>query len=515
MSATKEWDGKFELFTEYTEDESTALGTEPAFKDELNLAEFPIAALTDRVPDGQTTLVFEDRLDQRDGLPIVRRLTIMAPSKHGLPAAMDDEVIVGLIQLTKRRNNFTDPKVQFSRYELIDLLGWPQTGPSYRRIEEALHRWVGVVLVYENAWWDNQAKSWVDESFHILENVSLYDRERRKLSGKTAKASSGSRRTKKTGVEGDPLPLSSFRWNEVIFRSFQSGNLKQLDLDFYLQLRLPTTKRMFRFLDKRFYRRDRIDFDLKTLACEHIGMSRSYAPTELKRRLKPALDELEALGFLEPLSLEERYSWVSKGNWRILLIRGQRGREAPAKTPREEKAELIESLRTRGVSAKVAAELVEGHPASRVRTKIEVFDWLLKNEDKRIGKNPAGYLVSSIRSDYATPTDYAGSKPAPTPSKAAERARAAEADRQRRAAAKAEADAAKAREATLRTRWEALSDDDRESITNLIKSENPGLRRWKAMLEPLCLAELERRLAGGPIREPAQKLLFSETKTLG
>ena len=78
------------------------------YKDELNLAEFPIAALTDRVPDGQTTLVFEDQLDQKDGPPIIRRLTIMAPHKHGLPTAMDDEVMVGLIQLTKRRNNFTD-----------------------------------------------------------------------------------------------------------------------------------------------------------------------------------------------------------------------------------------------------------------------------------------------------------------------------------------------------------------------------------------------------------------------
>ena len=104
----------------------------------------------------------------------------MAPSKHGLPTAVDDEVMVGLIQLTKRRNNYTDPKVSFSRYELIELLGWPQNGQSYQRIEEALHRWVGVVLMYENAWWDNSAKSWVDENFHILENVSLYDRERRR-----------------------------------------------------------------------------------------------------------------------------------------------------------------------------------------------------------------------------------------------------------------------------------------------------------------------------------------------
>ena len=265
--------------------EPAVVAADPGYKDELNLAEFPIAALTDRVPDGQLSLVFEDILEQRDGPPIVRRLTIMGTHKHGLPTATDDEVMVGLIQLTKRRNNFTDGKVAFSRYELIELLGWAQSGQSYQRIEEALHRWVGVVLMYENAWWDNAAKSWVDENFHILDNVTLYDRERRRpLSSKKNGGRKGTDR-----AEVAPLPLSSFRWNEVVFRSFQSGNLKQLDLDFYLSLRLPTTKRLFRFLDKRFYRRERVDFDLKTLACEHIGMTKSYKPTELKRRLQPAL----------------------------------------------------------------------------------------------------------------------------------------------------------------------------------------------------------------------------------
>ena len=164
----------------------------------------------------------------------------------------------------------------------------------------------------------------------MLDNVTLYDRERRKP-GKPAKGAKSSppKRARKVGAEGDPLPLSSFKWNEVIFQSFQSGNLKQLDLDFYLKLRLPTTKRMFRFLDKRFYRRNQLDFDLRTLACEHIGLSRSYAPTELKRRLRPALDELEGLGFLEPLDADERYSWVSRGSWRIILIRGQAAQGEP------------------------------------------------------------------------------------------------------------------------------------------------------------------------------------------
>jgi hypothetical protein len=487
-------------------EESTSTA-DAGWKDELNLAEFPIAALTDRIPDGQTTLVFEDRLEGRDSAPIVRRLTIMGTHKHGLPTSLDDEVLVGLIQLTKRRSNFTDAKVQFSRYELIELLGWPQSGQSYRRIEEALHRWVGVVLMYENAWWDNLAKSWVDEQFHVLDNVTLYDRERWRTSARYGKAGKGERAGSK--VDKPPLPLSSFRWNEVIFQSFQSGNLKQLDLEFYLKLRLPTTKRMYRFLDKRFYRRSRLDFDLRTLACEHIGLSRSYAPTELKRRLKPALDELERLGFLEPLSPEERYSYVKRGTWRIILIRGCNAAAATKAEETQEPAELIEALKARGVTARTAKELVEGHPGPRVLAKIEVFDWLIRNEDKRVGKNPAGYLVASIRSDYQAPGDY--QSPPAVARIAHEQAKRADLESQRKAQAAAQAQHDKSREATLRSTWEQLDQADRDAILTDVKARNPGLSRWKNMLEPLCLAALESRLQNGRVGS-TQSLLFPDAE---
>jgi hypothetical protein len=502
--------GEREAFTSASEEYSSS--PDPGWKDELNLAEFPIAALADRVPNGQRTLVFEDRFEQRDNAPIVRRLTIMGTHKHGLPTSLDDEVLVGLIQLTKRRSNFTDARVQFSRYELIELLGWPQSGQSYRRIEEALHRWVGVVLMYENAWWDNEAKSWVDEQFHVLDNVTLYDRERWRTSrpGKFG-------RIEKAGVKADraPLPLSSFRWNEVIFRSFQSGNLKQLDLEFYLKLRLPTTKRMYRFLDKRFYRRSRLDFDLRTLACEHIGLSRSYAPTELKRRLKPALEELEQLGFLEPLPPEERYTFVKRGCWRILLIRGCRLQlDFQSATPPgdRELIETVEALKLRGVSGKAAQELVETHSSNRIRAKIEVFDWLMRKEDKRIGKNPAGYLVASIRFDYQAPGDYrsqlfsSGVGPVAVLGPSVQAIQRGKED--------VEAQREKAREAKLRAAWEQLPDVEREAILAIVKAENPGLGRWKNILEPLCLSILEARMNEIPV-EINQSLFLSDREQTG
>ena len=156
------------------------------------------------------------------------------------------------------------------------------------------------------------------------------------------------------------------------------------------------------------------------------------------------------------------------------------------------------------MTAKTAAELVETHPAGRIQTKLEVFDWLLKNEDKRVAKNPAGYLVASIRADYEPPGDF---QTAETKAQAQQAERAAEQVKQQdQERARAEEDEAKAREAALRAAWDRLPESDRDAITATVKAANPGLSRWKKMLEPLCLAALETRLKD---RKESQRTLFA------
>jgi len=134
-------------------------------RDEMNLAEFPLATLADRAPRGCKTLVYEDRIwDRGQGQYRVRRLTISASDKYGLPTALDDEVILGLVQISKAAG-FVERRVRFSRYQLIHLLGWRDEGRSYRRLRQSLKRWLGVTLYYENAWWDKERKRWVDAVF--------------------------------------------------------------------------------------------------------------------------------------------------------------------------------------------------------------------------------------------------------------------------------------------------------------------------------------------------------------
>ena len=53
-----------------------------------------------------------------------------------------------------------------------------------------------------------------------------------------------------------------------------------------------------------------------------------------------------------------------------------------------------------------AAELVRQHPADRIEAKLEVFDWLAEKQDKRVSKNPGGYLAESIRKSYVPPKGF-------------------------------------------------------------------------------------------------------------
>ena len=133
-------------------------------RDEMNLAEFPIALLADRVPEGQKTLYFEDGHG---------RLTVTGSDAYGLPTAADTDVIVALIYLTKLRKNFSDVKVNFSRYELIKLLNWPDEGKSYKRLDNRFNRWTAYCWYMINAGGTIRLKKYVSAKMHILESVDI------------------------------------------------------------------------------------------------------------------------------------------------------------------------------------------------------------------------------------------------------------------------------------------------------------------------------------------------------
>jgi hypothetical protein len=361
-------------------------------------------------------------------------------------------VIVVLLYLTKQSNDFRDVKVYFSRYELINLLGWPDEGWSYKRLDESLARWGGVWLIYDGCWWNNRLKCFTDIKMHIIDTVELITNDIRKKARHAGQSE---------------LPLSWFRWNKEFIESCQADNLRQLDLDTYFSLKSPVAKRLYRFLGKRFYRQDDWTFDLHEIAFERVGLSRSYADAgKIKEKLQPALDELEAIGFLRPFSRDERYSRIDRGRWTIRLVRHSPtptksakqppaihaqqepvAPEQPALPPAEpEPSPLVAALVQRGMTRATAEELARQHP-DRIERQIEHYDWWMEKKPGKITE-PGAYLADAIKKDYAAPKGFVNR---------ADRERQAEAARQRQ---QAEAEASRRKqqeEASERKEWQAIN----------------------------------------------------------
>jgi hypothetical protein len=363
------------------------------YRDELNFAEFPIASVSDTIAAGQKTLEFTDEIfDPSTGKPVTRTLVITAADKFGLPTALDDEVLLGMMQLSCDQG-FSDRKVHFSRYELIKLLGWRDESKSYKRIEDSLNRWTGVTLQYRKAWWSKEEQCWVNETFHVIDSVTVYDRERIQRRRQMAKGS-------------PEKALSSFVWNETVFQSFKAGYIKSLDFDFFKSLNSAISKRMFRFLDKRFYHKPRWEFDLRTFACEHVGLSKNYSNSELKRKLAPAIRELEDRGFLAKLSDAERFTQVRVGEWRAVFVKATR-KVTVISSGDAEADLLVRDLVARGITERSAKKLLAHHAREKVAEKVRLFDWMKKRGGEGAIRNRAGWLYAAIVNDYAVPEEVA------------------------------------------------------------------------------------------------------------
>ena len=343
-------------------------------RDEMNLVELPLSSIADRYLDGRKTVVFADEFwDRESRQRATRELAISGSDRYGLPTARDEDVLLACVQLSSMQN-FRDRDVHFSRYELLQLLRWPDEGKYYRRLAVSLRRWKGITIYSNRAFYDHARKSWVNRDFGVFDNLYIYERE--------------------ASERAQALASSRFRWNEVLFESFQSGYLKKLDWDLYCRLTTPIAKRLYRLLDKRFYHADELTMDLHQLAFRKIRLSDRYNTAQIKRALASGIKELESLWDLRPLPASRRFVKRGRGQWEIVFQRRKSPVTKSAIVQADNKsATLMAELTRREIGPATAADLVEGNPAETVRAMIALFDWY---DSKGERKGP-GFLVDSIR----------------------------------------------------------------------------------------------------------------------
>ena len=451
----------------------------PHGRDELNIAEFPIARLSSDENTELKSLSFTDTVtDRGNGKPVTRSVTVEGSATLGLPRPFDMDVLLCLIQLTKATNNFTDRMVYFHRGELLDLMRMTDAGDNYERLTESIKLWLGVTLYYDQSWWDNEEKRWTSvEGIHVLESVNILTRHAMR------------KRSLPNQLE---LFRCSITWNPLFFKSFAAGNIKYLDMNTYFALKRPISRQMFRFLDKRFYRDRSLTFDLRTFACEHVGLSRNYDTGKLKSKLQPALAELEKAGILETSSPAVRYRKDGKV-WKITLTR-------PSKPSDEETAGLLkdppapvlspdglhtapdqpaitpveEALIRHGITPAKAVQLAKKHESGIIATYIEYLDFELKHKPDKIG-NPAAWLYTAFKDGRNPPKGFKSreEQQRQAEEKKAATEREAKARREKRRQEAAE----KSENQAINAYWEALSPAEQVALEAKAMDDAPADER--------------------------------------
>jgi hypothetical protein len=321
--------------------------------------------------------VLEFQVDDYDrvmGKPVVRKLTVTGDAKYGLPTAKDEEVYLALLLLTKQHNDFSDPRVYFTRCQLIKLMGWKNRDWSYRRIGTSFCRLTGVRLFYENAWRDNAKRRYCSQGgFGLLDSFVLRDGRVRSPDGDETER------------------LSEFRWSSVMFDSFQSGYLKRLDYEKVRHLSV-IARRIYRYLDKHFHSpiRTTLTLNLKTFAFERIGMSRSNDAAQIKRSLSKAISELESIGFLVPKKQPYTKIHGQRGEWEVTFTLA----DAPARP----------SLQRSTQAATIPATSNEDRKPDRIDRYLEKLPARERQKIESAAMNQAsGFLLETMEAEAKGP----------------------------------------------------------------------------------------------------------------
>jgi hypothetical protein len=466
-------------------------------RDEMNLADFPISVLQRQQPsdaNGQKldTIVYESsRLDPGTRQRVSQRVTLQSSSRDGLPTPADEHVILALLYVAKHGTNFADATVHFAPGQLFEIMGWSPNGRSYRRLRGVLRRLKSLNVRYENAWWDAAGRAYEEEVATGI--IAAY---------RIARQVSGPRR--------DAELQSWVTWTPQFHESLQKGNIKRLDLELFFSLRSPAAQRMYRFLDKRFYNTPRLSLDLVEFACGHVGLTESDNVAVLKRRLAPAIAELEAVGFLRRAGAEERYQKVKAGVWRVHF---QRESSEPVASAREEQDP---SLTLRAPTIDPAAALVTefyrlrelGTSAMPGARDLEQAQALLREHGEEKATALLPLLAAVVRKEWPDCRSFSGAAQKYLPdalkllSHELQRQTRREDEQARRRQEQEDEARRRAEQQQFRAAWapawEALADAAREAIRQAVLTRHPHLAGTRALLEEQCLRELAR--ASGPSR---------------
>src|SRR5829696_8326430 len=134
---------------------------------ESNLEEYPLFAVKTRNRH-ENQLVFERRRQGESGTELVQRWEVEPPAKLGMPGPFDQDVYLAVLELLERRGGMPhNGELDFSLYELRNILGWSTSGNTYEKIRQSLRRISSTTLTSENAFYSKAEERFLSDTFQI------------------------------------------------------------------------------------------------------------------------------------------------------------------------------------------------------------------------------------------------------------------------------------------------------------------------------------------------------------
>jgi len=274
-------------------------------KYELTLAEFPVFLLSKKEHKDIEAIEYQDTITGKEGQIVNRVWKVYPHNKFGLGTESTFETLFELFQIWKE-SNFNGQYIRFgSIYSLLKRKGKGTGTKEYRRIVRDLNCLVGITIEAKNAFWDNEARAYVDMTFHLFEQLKLF----------------------KDSASRSAMSLSWIKASDILYGSIVKNSLLITTFDSrFFQSLTPMEQRLALYLTKIFrsqsvHRREVFEFarqlPIYAQQTKHI-----------KLQLKRGCSGLIAKGF-EPLQ-SFGFEKGARGSAEYIVLRGNN--TSPPKT---------------------------------------------------------------------------------------------------------------------------------------------------------------------------------------
>jgi hypothetical protein len=295
-------------------------------KDWASLALFSLAPPAGGGRGGPRTIAYQTVLS---GEMCRVHVTLEPSGGVDLPQPADQLVLLALLQLATRDG---DPpaRLEFRRHEVVELLGWCDSGRNFERLGQALARLAALTVVVHSGLTalDGRVYPPAGQEARLLADCQL---------------ATGRKR------------CSRVTWGPLLAEAFALSDLKRLDWQLLLALGNPHTVQLYRLLD-------RVTLGGATVwrsgwrpLAAALGMGGGYdRPAKFWSKLRPHAEALARHGVLQRVAYER--------GGRLMFEVGNYLR-----------AELRRALEECGVAPVLAQQVVAGHDEGAVMAQLDCW----------------------------------------------------------------------------------------------------------------------------------------------